>query len=66
MHRAHKNKPLSARQKLANKLISKKSYIVERYFATGADDLFLALVKLTRIVPLWLVSQQQTYFLIYG
>ncbi len=32
MHRAYKNKPLSARQKLANKLISKKRYIVEQCF----------------------------------
>ncbi|SFF25932.1 transposase [Nitrosomonas sp. Nm166] len=32
MNRAYKNKPLSARQKLANKLISKKRYIVEQCF----------------------------------
>jgi len=35
MHRAYKNKPLSARQKLANKLISKKRYIVEQCFGTA-------------------------------
>ena len=35
MHRVYKNKPLSARQKLANKLISKKRYIVEQYFGTA-------------------------------
>ncbi|MEI2658619.1 MAG: transposase [Nitrosomonas sp.] len=34
MHRAYKNKPLSARQKLANQLISKKRYIVEQCFGT--------------------------------
>jgi len=34
MHRARKNKPLSARQKLANQLISKKRYIVEQCFGT--------------------------------
>ena len=34
MYRAYKNKPLSARQKLANKLISKKRYIVEQCFGT--------------------------------
>ncbi|MCC8997765.1 MAG: transposase [Nitrosomonas sp.] len=34
MHRAYKNKPLSARQKLANQLISKKRYIVEQRFGT--------------------------------
>ena len=35
MHRAYKNKPLSVRQKLANKLISKKRYIVEQCFGTA-------------------------------
>ena len=35
MHRAVKNKPLSRRQKLANRLISKKRYIVEPCFGTG-------------------------------
>lgn len=35
MHRAYKNKPLSERQKLANKLISKKRYIVEQCFGTA-------------------------------
>jgi len=35
MHRAYKNKPLSTRQKLANKLISKKRYIVEQCFGTA-------------------------------
>ena len=40
MHRAYKNKPLSARQKLANKLISKKRYIVEQCFGT-AKRLFI-------------------------
>jgi IS5 family transposase len=35
MHRAYKNKPLSARQKLANRLISKKRYIVEQCFGTA-------------------------------
>lgn len=35
MHRAAKNKPLTARQKLANRLISKKRYIVEQCFGTG-------------------------------
>ncbi len=34
MHLAYKNKPLSARQKLANQLISKKRYIVEQCFGT--------------------------------
>jgi IS5 family transposase len=34
-HRAVKNKPLTDRQKLANKLISKKRYIVEQCFGTG-------------------------------
>ncbi|PXW78328.1 IS5 family transposase, partial [Nitrosomonas sp. Nm84] len=34
MHRAYKNRPLSARQKLANRLISKKRYIVEQCFGT--------------------------------
>lgn len=34
MHRAAKNKPLTARQKLANRLISKKRYIVEQCFGT--------------------------------
>jgi len=34
MHRAYKNKPLSARQKLANQLISKERYIVEQCFGT--------------------------------
>ncbi|SDZ08133.1 transposase, IS5 family [Nitrosomonas sp. Nm33] len=35
MHRAYKNKPLSARQKLANRLISKKRYIIEQCFGTA-------------------------------
>jgi transposase, IS5 family len=35
MHKAVKNKPLTARQKLANRLISKKRYIVEQCFGTG-------------------------------
>lgn len=35
MHKAKKNKPLTARQKLANRLISKKRYIVEQCFGTG-------------------------------
>jgi len=35
MHRAVKNKPLTTRQKLANRLISKKRYIVEQCFGTG-------------------------------
>lgn len=35
MHRAYKNKPLLTRQKLANKLISKKRYIVEQCFGTA-------------------------------
>jgi IS5 family transposase len=35
MHRAYKNKPLSTRQKLANKLISKKRYIIEQCFGTA-------------------------------
>jgi len=34
MHRAYKNRSLSARQKLANRLISKKRYIVEQCFGT--------------------------------
>ncbi len=34
MHHAYRNKPLSARQELANKLISKKRYIVEQCFGT--------------------------------
>ena len=34
LHRAYNNKPLSARQKLANPLISKKRYIVEQCFGT--------------------------------
>ncbi|MCC8995469.1 MAG: transposase [Nitrosomonas sp.] len=34
MHRTYKNKSLSARQKLANQLISKKRYIVEQCFGT--------------------------------
>ncbi len=35
MHRAYKNQPLSARQILANKLISKKRTIVEQCFDTA-------------------------------
>ncbi|SCX22687.1 hypothetical protein SAMN05216379_11922 [Nitrosomonas eutropha] len=35
MHWAYKNKPLSARQKLVNKLISKKRYIVKQCFGTA-------------------------------
>lgn len=35
MHRVYKNKPLSARQKLANRLISKKRYIIEQCFGTA-------------------------------
>ena len=34
MHRAAKNKPLTARQKNANKRISKTRYIVEQSFGT--------------------------------
>ena len=34
-HRAVKNKPLTPRQKLANRLISKKRYIVEQAFGTA-------------------------------
>lgn len=34
MHKAARNKPLTERQKLANKLISKKRYIVEQGFGT--------------------------------
>jgi IS5 family transposase len=34
MHRAVKNKPLSARQKLANRLISKRRVVIERCFGT--------------------------------
>lgn len=34
MHKAARNRPLTARQKLANKLISKKRYIVEQCFGT--------------------------------
>jgi IS5 family transposase len=34
MHKAQKNKPLTDRQKLANKLISKKRFIVEQGFGT--------------------------------
>ncbi len=34
MHLRNKNKPLLARQKLANQLISKKRYIVEQCFGT--------------------------------
>lgn len=34
MHKAVRNKPLSVRQKRANKLISKKRYIVEQCFGT--------------------------------
>lgn len=34
MHKAQKNKPLSDRQKLINKLISKKRFIVEQSFGT--------------------------------
>lgn len=35
MHKAAKNKPLTERQKLANRLISKKRYIVEQCFGTA-------------------------------
>ena len=34
MHKAQKNKPLTDRQKLANKLIAKKRYIIEQSFGT--------------------------------
>ena len=34
MHKAQKNKPLTNRQKLANKLISQKRFIVEQGFGT--------------------------------
>jgi len=34
MHKAQKNKPLTSREKLINKLISKKRYVVERTFGT--------------------------------
>jgi len=34
MHKAAKNKPLSARQKAANKLIAKRRYRVEQFFGT--------------------------------
>ena len=34
MHKAQKNKPLTPRQKLINKLISKQRYIVEQCFGT--------------------------------
>jgi IS5 family transposase len=34
MHKAQKNKPLTEREKLINKLISKKRYVVERAFGT--------------------------------
>lgn len=34
MHKAQKNKPLTSREKLINKLISKKRYVVERAFGT--------------------------------
>jgi len=34
MHKAHKNKPLTERQKLANRLISKQRYRVEQTFGT--------------------------------
>lgn len=34
MHKAQKNKPLTERQKLANKLISRKRFIVEQGFGT--------------------------------
>ena len=34
MHKAHRNKPLTKRQKLANRLISKKRFIIERCFGT--------------------------------
>lgn len=35
MHKAQKNKPLTARQKKANKLISRSRYIVEQCFGTA-------------------------------
>ena len=34
MHRAYKNKPLTARQKRANRLISQKRVLIERCFGT--------------------------------
>ena len=34
MHKAHRNKPLTERQKLVNRLISKKRFIIEQCFGT--------------------------------